>query len=194
MIQEKLSFDYILLDCNGVGYRVELGERSLRYKVSDDCEFYVYTHVRENEIRLFGFDEVGELELFEMLLEVSGVGPKVALSLITKLGAKEVIDSILQKNAYELKVTGVGIKTADKIVLELGDKLKKKGFKVSGEMRESQMRDKKFLKKLEEVKEALRSLGYSAADIKGGIGKAKFNEKTAQMPVEGLIKYLLSKM
>jgi Holliday junction DNA helicase RuvA len=189
-----ISEDFILVDCNGVGYRVEIGEMALQRREKEKIEFFIYTHVRENELKLFGFETVEDLTLFEMLLNVSGVGPKVALTLISKLGSKQVIESILSKDSHGLKVSGVGVKTANKIIIELADKLEKKGYTVSGKRKFSPMRDEKFIKKLEQVKEALRTLGYSASDIKNVISKAKFPKEITTKSVEELIKYLLLRM
>lgn len=190
-----VSESFILIDCDGVGYRVVVGASGLEKKVGELYEFYIYTHVRENEIRLFGFERVEELELFEMLLEVSGVGPKVSLSLISQLGSKSVINAILTKESIALKVSGVGIKTADKIVLELADKLKKRGFKSQGKDSVfNPLVDKKFIEKLDHAKAALSSLGYSASDIKGVIEKTPFTRKSLTMSTEKLVKYLLSRI
>lgn len=186
--------DYIILDCNGVGYKIEVGTKRFMRREAEKTEFYIYTHVRENELKLFGFESLEELEVFELLLDVSGVGPKVALSLIVNLGAKKVVSSILQKDASGLKVTGVGIRTADKIVLELNDKLKKKGYSITDEDKSSKVRNREFLKKLDEAKDALRSLGYSASDVVRVIESAKFDKRVSKMTVEELVKYLLSKI
>lgn len=188
-----VSEAFVLVDCNGVGYRVEIGGKLLDEKMGETVEFFTYTHVRENELRLFGFEKLEDLSLFEMLLEVNGVGPKVALSLITQLGAKKVVNSVLMKDGSGLKVSGVGIKTADKIVLELYDKLKKKGFRVTSGGK-SPMRDKHFIKKLQEAEAALKSLGYSSGDVKKVIESSKFRKDSTKMSSGELVKYLLSKM
>jgi len=187
-------YSYLILDCSGVGYKIELGQKKLKLRANQECEFFVYTNVRENELRLFGFETIKELEIFEMLLDVSGVGPKVALNLVSNLGAEKVITSILKKDSQELKTKGVGIKTADKIVLELRDKLKNKGFRGSGKVRSSPMKNEQFLRKLEQAKDALRSLGYSTSDIKRIIELSKFDKEVTMMSIEQLVKYLLSQM
>lgn len=191
---KAVSENYVLLDCDGVGYRIELGERNKEMKSGREKEFFIYTHVRENELKLFGFETLDELDLFELLLEVSGVGPKVALSLISNLGPKKIIEAILRKDGGSLKISGVGVKTADKIVLELRDKLKKMGFSVSEEQLGRSLRDKKYMQKLEEAKDALKSLGYSARDIRKVIEQARQNRTASKMSMERLVKYLLTKI
>ena len=84
----------VIVVCDGVGYKVEVGGNELPYVVGAECEFYIHTHVRENELRLFGFKTIQELQIFEYLLDVNGVGPKVAMSLICRLGANKVVESI----------------------------------------------------------------------------------------------------
>lgn len=182
----------ILINCSGVGYRVQVG--GMTFCIDEEIELYIYTHVRENELKLFGFKKVKELLLFEMLIDVSGVGPKAAISLISQLGAKIVTNCILQKDAKGMKVSGVGIKTADKIILELFDKLKKKGYCFSRSNKKDILKDKRIGIKLEEAGRALESLGYSSYDIKKCISNIEYNKSILNMSIEDLVKYLLSEI
>jgi Holliday junction DNA helicase RuvA len=185
---------YIIIDCNGVGYRVELGEKVLSQTVGSEKEFYIYTHVRENELKLFGFETQQELELFEMLLEVNGVGPKSALTLITHLGVQSIIRAILEKNSQGLKVSGIGAKTTNKIILELYDKVKKKGFVVNQDRKGIWQHDKTFLSKLNGVKSALINLGYSNISVRSVIENSKLPSDIKEKTEEELVKYFLSKI
>jgi Holliday junction DNA helicase RuvA len=183
---------YVVINCGGVGYRVEIKEGFLK-KSGETVEFFIYTHVRENELRLFGFDSEEELMLFEMLLDVNGVGPKAAISIVSALGSKEAIDAILVKNAKELKVPGVGIKTANKIILELSEKLAKKGFVTSKQSKVSVKRNK-MRGKFEQAAEALESLGYSSKNIEKAVDSVELTKEIMKYSVEELVKYLLKQM
>jgi len=193
-IIQAVSDGYIVVRCENVGYRVEVGETVSQYQEGEEREFYIYTYVRETGLKLFGFQQLKDLELFEMLLDVNGVGPKVAMQLISQKGGKQVIQAILQKDSAALKVSGVGIKTADKIILDLSDKLAKKGYRVDKDRMKGIGGE--FGTRLNQVGVALKSLGYSASDVKEVIlgVETSGDEKLYAMSVEELIKYLLSKM
>jgi len=192
LIQSVLK-DSVIINTSGVGYRVFVGEDALRYKKGDKLNIYIYTHVRENELKLFGFKDEKMLLLFEMLIGVNGIGPKAALSLINELGVKNVINSILQKESKELKVKGVGIKTANKIVIELHDKLEKEGFCIDKGTLDNKVKSEKVKEKLDEVSDALMSLGYKSKDVKRLVDLVSLKEKVFEMEVEQIIKYILSK-
>lgn len=117
----------IVLDINGVGYEVNI-PLSTYYDLGDvgsDVTLNVHTHVREDALTLFGFRTALEKELFLRLTSVSGVGPKVALALLSGLSAEELVRAIVSGNLIQLTgIPGVGKKTAERLVLELRDKLK----------------------------------------------------------------------
>ncbi len=112
---------YAIVDVSGVGYKVEIGK--ITFREGESVAFFVFTHVREQEIRLFGFETSDELTFFEKLITVSGVGPKIALALLAELGVGGIIEAIKLNNSVGLKISGVGIKTAEKIIVELKDKV-----------------------------------------------------------------------
>lgn len=185
------SKDYIILENKGIGFKIEMGNvSSLHNKTA--VTLYIHTHVRENELRLFGFLDDDDLKIFEMLLDISGVGPKVALVLIAELGSKGVIQAVLAKQSENLKVPGVGLKTADKIILELYDKLHKEGYTLGNKGRAKDIvMTKENKEKVNEAAMALKSLGYSNKDIVR-IRKDISQEKINKMGVEEIVKYLLS--
>lgn len=110
---------------NGVGYEVFLPESQLhKLKPDQDASLFIYTHVREDILALYGFTEKGELAFFKLLLSVSGIGPKVALSIIGSTSIEKIISSITRGDSTLLSaVSGVGKKTAEKAVIELKGKL-----------------------------------------------------------------------
>jgi len=184
---------YIILEVQGIGYRVELGTSEIDCNVGDEKEFYIYTHVRENELRLFGFKKIKELQVFEFLLGVSGVGPKSSLALVSQLGVEKITTAILGNEPEILKISGVGIKTANKIVLELADKLEQKGYKSEGSGSHF-IYSSEFKEKVDEACEALKTLGYRPTDIKSMLKDIRFSKKHEHMSVGQLVKFLLSVM
>ncbi|HEY8558765.1 MAG TPA: Holliday junction branch migration protein RuvA [Pyrinomonadaceae bacterium] len=128
----------LIVGVGGVGYEVtiplstfyELGE------VGDEVELRVYTHVREDALSLFGFKTVREKELFLHLISVSGIGPKSAITALSGMSADEIIGAIRQNNLARLNsIPGVGKKTAERLVIELRDKIAKLAGLASEEMK-----------------------------------------------------------
>jgi Holliday junction DNA helicase RuvA len=116
-----------VIDVNGVGYEVQI-PLSTYYdlgEVGSTVSLQIYTQVREDAIQLFGFRTALEKELFLKLLSVTGVGPKLGLTMLSGLSAEELIQAILAGNLVQLTaIPGVGRKTAERLLLELKDKLK----------------------------------------------------------------------
>ncbi len=116
----------VVVDCGGVGYELaisvatytELGE------VGADARLHVHTHVREDALLLFGFAEIAEKRLFEKLLTISGIGPKLAITVLSGISAERLVGAIRGGDHATLtKIPGIGKKTAERVVLELKDKL-----------------------------------------------------------------------
>ena len=120
---------YLILDVSGVGYGIYLSEKLLQEaRVNTEEAFYIYQQVREDALNLYGFRAAADLELFEMLSSVSGVGPKSALGVLSVATSQEVIQSIARGDSLLLtKVSGIGQKTAERLVLELKNKIAKLG-------------------------------------------------------------------
>lgn len=122
---DSVSADYCFLDCNGVGYRVFIPE-STRGKlvVGSVIKLFTYLQVREDAMLLFGFFSKEEYDLYILLLNVNGVGPKLALSVLSAIGPGEFRSAIAQQNLSTLtKISGVGKKTAERMIVELKDKV-----------------------------------------------------------------------
>ncbi len=115
----------VMLLCGAIGYEVQLpANRLLQYNQQQQCEFYIYYHQREDAVQLFGFDSWAEREFFMTLLNVSGMGPKGALAIIGQSTLGGLYQAIASENVEFLtKVPGIGKKTAQRLVLELKDKL-----------------------------------------------------------------------
>jgi Holliday junction DNA helicase RuvA len=115
----------LVVDVGGVGYEVFAPvPTTLALKPDDDVSLHVHTLVREDALQLFGFADADELALFELVTGVTGVGPRLALALISEVPLPELVRAIREANVARLtRVTGIGRKTADRLCLELKDKV-----------------------------------------------------------------------
>lgn len=118
--------NYVVIDCGGVGYELAISVATyteLR-EVGAEASLHVHTHVREDALQLFGFYEVTEKRLFEKLLTISGIGPKLAITVLSGISAERLVGAIRGGDHATLtKIPGIGKKTAERVVLELKDKL-----------------------------------------------------------------------
>jgi len=116
----------IVVDCHGVGYDVTVSMNTFTRlpEIGKDVSLFIFTHVREDQIALFGFHSAEEKALFEKLLSVSGIGPKLAVNILGGMPTPDLVGSIRGADAVRLtRMPGVGKKTAERMVLELKDKL-----------------------------------------------------------------------
>lgn len=149
----ELGASWILLEVGGVGYRVQLSSSVLSLLKTDQEQFlYIHEQIREDSHELYGFLSTQDLVLFNKLLNVSGVGPKVAMTLLS-MGTADTVQRAIMKGDLDLltSLQGVGKKTAQKIILEL------KGQLVDTEEIPSVDRD---------VADALQGMGYTAAQVR----------------------------
>jgi len=122
----RVESDYAVVDVNGVGYKVHvpLAVTAQLPAMGSKVRLLVSTIVKEDSITLYGFSDESQQALFELLLTVSGVGPKVALSILSELSVESIVHAISSESFVELnRVPGVGTKTAQRIVLELREKV-----------------------------------------------------------------------
>ncbi len=170
----ELHPDFVLLEVGGVGYRIRATIPTLvTLHAGEETKLYIHDHIREDSHDLFGFRSMDELAFFERLLDVSGVGPKVALSVLSAGTFDEVRRAVAEADLARLTASpGVGTKTAQKIVLELKGKLV--------DVEEGVDRD---------TVEALISLGYSAAQAREAV---KAVDRTVTDPSERVRRALKS--
>lgn len=122
----RVESDYVVVDVNGIGYKVHppLAVIAQLPAIGDEIKLLVSTIVKEDSITLYGFADESQQSMFELLLTVSGVGPKVALSILSSLQVETIVNAISSESFVELnRVSGVGTKTAQRIVLELREKI-----------------------------------------------------------------------
>jgi len=146
----------------GVGYKVYLsGNLSGKLVLGEDVSLFTYLNVKEDALDLYGFESEFELELFELLISISGVGPKAALAIVSLDSPDKIAGAILREDfSYLSSVSGIGAKTGKKIILELKDKIAKLSFEAEGV--ESASSDS-------EVIDALEALGYSERDARDAV-------------------------
>lgn len=164
----------VIVETAGVGYHVIVGMNALSELPPEGREvfLYIYTHVRDDAIELFGFPSVEEKRVFKTLLGVSGIGPKVALNIVSAIPHEDFLKAVEAEDiAFLTRVPGLGKKTAHRLVLELRGKLPRK----------EQPRDRIF----EDALSALVNLGYRKSDAMGAVEKA-YN--MGQSEIEPLIK------
>ena len=122
----KVETDYVVIDVNGVGYKVyaPLPVIAGLPRPGAKVKLHTYMHVKEDALTLYGFSEPDQQNLFELLLTVTGVGPKVALNILSVLSVENIVDAISREDHLSLnRVPGVGNKMAQRIILELREKL-----------------------------------------------------------------------
>ena len=148
---------FFVIDVNNTGYKVFTTPQTLK-NIKGDEVFSVWTHlhVREDALELYGFEEYAEMEFFEMLIQISGIGPKSAIGVLSVAPLDTIKRAISSgETSYLTKVSGIGRKTAEKIILELKEKL--------GELEEGA---RGMFKEDQDVLSALESLGYSRTEAR----------------------------
>jgi len=160
------SPDAIILDVNGVGYRVQI-PFSTYYELPEEgktVSLSIYTHVKEDAISLFGFRTVVEKEFFQLLISVSGIGPKMARDILSNIQPEELAAAIVQGNLVRLSaIPGIGKKTAERLVLELKEKVRK--MDVAPPARETSPSEAPP-EVADDVASALVNLGYKEAVVR----------------------------
>jgi holliday junction DNA helicase RuvA len=168
----------VILDINGVGYDLHITANSYSTlpEIGSEAEFFVYTHVREDTLALYGFARELDKEVFLILTSVSGIGPKSGLNILSSMKTEEVLKAIVTKNTGLLSsIPGIGKKTSERIVLELKDKIEKT---FPGEIERIKTGKPIVATFKEDLVSALLNLGYKksvAEEVLTRIEYGKFN-------------------
>jgi Holliday junction DNA helicase RuvA len=179
----------IIVDVSGIGYEVniplstfyDLGE------IGEDVALRIYTHVREDVFQLFGFKTIRERELFLLLISVSGIGPKSAITALSGMSADEIIGAIRQNNLARLNsIPGVGKKTAERLVIELRDKIGKLSALSSEEMKSEGIPQVSGDDVYEDAISALVNLGYQRNAAEKALKQAV--QEGTEMSVQKLLR------
>ena len=184
-IAEKFGAGSIVIDVRGVGYEVSVSAGDFdAVALGQDAKFYTYHHVREQAEELFGFSSLAAKKLFEMLITVQGVGPKAALAILSLGDAEQVRNAIANADsAFVQKAAGVGKKTAERVVVDLSDKV---GLPTHYGRADAPIQTE--LNTSDEALEALMALGYTLADATKALENVDVNLPTAQRVTEALKK------
>jgi Holliday junction DNA helicase RuvA len=197
----KKTTESVIIDNDGVGYEVFV-PLSTFYSMPDETEkvsLHIHTHVREDALILFGFQTILEKKIFNLLISVSGIGPKLAINILSGIGPAELLEAIARGDAVRLQaIPGVGKKTAERIVLELKDKAQKIGQKIaqhiSGGVEQPPFvvmsdEDKQIM---DDASSALMNLGYPAKSAKQAVDKAilKMKEPTLEETIKEALRML----
>jgi len=180
---------WVVIDVGGIGYRVYVTQPALQLlaHTKEPVRIFTYMSVREDAITLYGFMHQSELEMFRILIGVSGIGPQTALNLLSQIGIEEFAMAILNEDEKSLtRISGIGAKSAKRLILELRDKMKK----VSQTM-VSGYTGRAGPAALDAVS-ALVSLGFAEKESRDAVNDAALALKSPT--VQDLIKAALVKM
>ncbi len=159
---------FCVIDCQGVGYKLTVSDNTyspILTKINEKIKLYTYLQVREDGVELFGFNTNDELTSFKLLITVSGVGPKAAMAILSLLTPDKLSMAITSEDTKTIaKASGVGAKTAARVVLELKDKIVKQVFASSPDMQSVASVNVGKSSNLSEALDALVVLGYTRAD------------------------------
>lgn len=186
------SPEQVIIDVRDVGYQLEISNQTYAALPSEDeeVELLVYHHVTDNDQRLFGFSNQNQKDLFELLITVKGVGPKLGLTILSGLPAEEITGAIVQEDKAALsQIKGIGKKTAQRMILELKDKISEMvdaTYSASGSANiATNIKD--------EAVSALQSLGFKKRDAEESIKLAAQGENI-DGDVQELVKKALSQL
>jgi len=182
---EMKSSGYIVIDINGLGYKVFMSQNNIDTigELHDIIKVFTYIKVREDDISIFGFKTQEELKMFELLISVSGVGAKSALVMLSCIEPSDFAIAVISNDVKVLtKVPGIGNKSAQRIILELKDKLKEE--QLEEKLKDSSKKLKDNSENINEAISGLMVLGYSKKDIE----KAFEHLDIDNLSIEDLIK------
>ena len=190
-IIEEISLDHVVIDNNGIGYKINASANTIM-KLQLGCECKIYTNliVKEDDMSLCGFYDKEELRMFELLTSISKIGPKVGLGILSFASPKQIGAYILSEDIGKLsKAPGVGKKTAERIVLELKDKIDKNNVEFEATLLTSQP----AVVSQDEAVDALVALGYSLQESKDAVQKCKKDGLNTEDIIKKSLSYLMSK-
>lgn len=193
LVQKQIG--YVVIDAQGIGYKIFMSETSIDQigNIGEQVKVHTYYKVSEDDISLFGFNTAEELRMFELLISVSGIGAKTATTMLGCIEPSQFAIAVISNDIDTLKrIPGVGPKSAQRIVLELKDKMKKEQqiAELTDATSEQISKVNKVIvmdNKVQEAVEALGVLGYSRKDIEKVLEKVD----TASLTVEEIIKQAL---
>ena len=179
--------EYVVVETGGIGYKIFMSETAIDKlgEIGSVVKIHTYLKVREDDMSLYGFNTNEELRMFELLLSVSGVGAKSAIVILSNITPSSFALAVITDDVGKLKkLPGIGPKTAQRIILELKDKLKAVQDTDKGELEEMLSKKEADSEKISEAMSALQVLGYTRKEIEKAF--EKFDK--AELSVEDIIK------
>lgn len=190
---EVKTTGYIVIETNGIGYKIFMSETAIERlgEIGSTVKVHTYLKVREDDVSIFGFNTNEELRMFELLLSVSGIGAKTAITILSNISPSSFALAVISNDVGTIKkLPGIGPKTAQRVILELKDKLKTEeaisNKDASAEIEVAIRNDEKA----EEAMSALQVLGYSKKEIEMAMEKVD----TASLSVEDIIRIGLNNL
>lgn len=190
---DAISEDNVVIDTGGIGYNVRISAKTAQELpgIGQEVRLYTYTSVREDGISLFGFLSRDSLDIFKKIINVNGIGPKGGLAVLSVMSADELKFAIISGNAQAItKAPGIGKKTAERVILDLKDKISVEDTQIRKEI-SSYDGLPQTGKAQSEAVEALTALGYSATDALHAVRQIEHAE---EMDVEAILKLALKNM
>ena len=190
-IIEEISLDHVVIDNNGIGYKINASANTImKLQLGCECKIYTKLIVKEDDMSLCGFYDKEELRMFELLTSISKIGAKVGLGILSFASPKQIGAYILSEDIGKLsKAPGVGKKTAERIVLELKDKIDKNNVEFEATLLTSQP----AVVSQDEAVDALVALGYSLQESKDAVQKCKKDGLNTEDIIKKSLSYLMSK-
>lgn len=184
------SFDFMVIDVGGAGFKVYTSASTLdKAGLNEEFTAYTYTHIREDIFDIYGFSSPEELNTFQQLISVSGVGPKAAIAILSSMSADKLALAIVHSDIKAITAApGVGKKLAERIVLELKDKINKE-LNLAGVKIESVAVSAPGV--TDEAINALMVLGYSALEAKGAVSAVKGECNTVEEVIKKALALLM---
>ena len=182
------SKNILILENNNIGYDIYMTEIALsELNIGEDAKIYTYYNVTQDNISLFGFKNLEEKKMFENLISVSKIGAKTAIGILSSISAAELAISIITNDINRLsKLPGIGKKTAQRLVLEVIDKVKTEEIIFTEEEQESNENYLNTTEKEKDVIEALKVLGYNIKEIDNVIKTLDIKSSTEDMIKQAL--------
>lgn len=181
--------DYVVIDVHGVGYKIFMPEGAIQnLEVDSEAKIYTFMRVREDDVSLYGFLNVEELAMFELLISVGGIGAKSAVGILSNIAPSKFALAVITDDVTTLKkLPGIGAKTAQRIILELKDKIKTQ----EATEQESEIKQKiEVSDSAKDAIEALQVLGYTRREVEEAISKIGDSNLTTEEIIKQGLKYL----
>lgn len=189
---EVKTTGYIVIDINGLGYKIFMSDTAINKlgEIGQIVKVHTYVKVREDDISIYGFNTNEELRMFELLLSVSGIGAKSAITILSNISPSSFALAVITNNVGEIKkLPGIGPKTAQRIILELKDKLKTE--EAIDEDATLELKDAiKDDNKVQEAIAALQVLGYSQREIETAIKNVDKDNSSVEDIIRKALIYL----